>query len=120
MYGFVALVYCLNYRSTIIVSEEISSHQLSTKQRSPYLSQKLNFQRPGLKIAHIHVNGLLLSKLLDIKVLLSLLKFDILAITESRLNQSISKNEIGTAGYKIARCSGNNGCKGGGSIIDFI
>lgn len=88
--------------------------------RSPYLSQKLNFQWSALKIAHINVNRLLLSKLLDIKVLLSLLKFDILAITESHLNQSISKNEIGTAGYKIARCSGNNGCKGGGSIIDFV
>lgn len=46
-----------------------------------------------MKIAHINVNGLL-NKLLDIKVLLSWLKLDILAITESHLNQNISNNEI--------------------------
>lgn len=58
--------------------------------------------------------------MLNIKALPSLLQFDILAITESRLNQSISNNEIGIAGYKIATCDPNNSRKGGSSIIYFV
>ena len=58
--------------------------------------------------------------MLNIKALLSLLQFNILAITESRLNQSISNNEIGIAGYKIATCDTNNSRKGGSSIIYFV
>ena len=49
-----------------------------------------------------------------------MLKFDILAITESRLNQSISNNENGIAGYKIATCDLNDSRKGEGSIIYFV
>ena len=46
-----------------------------------YPSLKADLQRPGLKISHININGLL-NKLLDIKALLFSLNLDILAITE--------------------------------------
>lgn len=73
---------------------------------------------PGLKIAHLNVNGLL-SKILDIRALLSSIKFDILAITESHLNNNISNIDITIAGYKIARNDRKDGRKGGGSVIYF-
>ena len=73
---------------------------------------------PGFKVAHLNVNGLL-SKILDIRALLSSIKFDILAITESHLNDNISNNVINIAGYKIARNDRKDGRKGGGSVIYF-
>ena len=73
---------------------------------------------PGFKVAHLNVNGLL-SKILDIRALLSSIKFDILAITESHLNNNISNNVINIAGYKIARNDRKDGRKGGGSVIYF-
>jgi len=39
---------------------------------------------------------------------------------ESRLNQSISNNEISIVGHKIATCDPNDSRKGGGSIIYFV
>lgn len=83
-----------------------------------YPSLKADLQRPGLKISHINVNGLL-NKLLDIKALLFSLNLDILAITESHLSEDISDVEIAITGYKTALRDRNDGRKGGGTIIYF-
>ena len=83
-----------------------------------YPSLKADLQRPGLKISHLNINGLL-NKLLDIKALLFSLNLDILAITESHLSEDISDVEIAITGYKTARRDRKDGRKGGGTIIYF-
>lgn len=62
-----------------------------------YPSLKNDLQLPGLKMAHININGIL-NKLLDIKALLLSINFDILAITESHLNHDVSDDEIAITG----------------------
>lgn len=47
------------------------------------------------------------------------MNFDILAITESHLNQDVSDDEIAITWYKTARCDRNDGRKGGGTVIYF-
>ena len=49
-------------------------------------------------MAHLNINGLL-SKLDFIKIMLSESKFDIFAISESKLDASIHDNEIKIDGY---------------------
>ena len=55
----------------------------------------------GLKMAHLNINGLL-SKLDFIKIMLSESKFDIFAISESKLDASIHDNEIKIDGYDLS------------------
>ena len=56
----------------------------------------------GLKMAHLNTNGIL-SKLDFIKIMLSESKFDIFAISESKLDTSIHDNEIKIDGYDFYR-----------------
>lgn len=72
-----------------------------------------------MKILYINVNGFL-SKLLDIKVLLFLINFDILVIFEFYLSEDIFDDEIVIIGYKIVWCDWKDGWKGGGMVIYYV
>ena len=61
-----------------------------------------------------NINGLL-SKLDFIKIMLSETKFDIFAISESKLDASIHDNEIKIDGYDIYRLDRNR--HGGGVLL---
>ena len=55
------------------------------------LKQNLSYEPKYLKVAHVNVNGLLtLSKLQEVKILLSETKFDMLGITETKLSSPIT------------------------------
>ena len=58
-------------------------------------------------------------KLTEICLLLSTVKFDILAITETRLSCSVSDSEIAIDGYSVYRSDRNDGRKGGGTLFFY-
>ena len=70
----------------------------------------------GLKIAHLSTNGLL-SKLDFLKIMLSGSKFDVLAISESKLDANIHDNEIKIDGYVSYRLDRN---RHGGGVLFYV
>ncbi|KAK2555157.1 hypothetical protein P5673_023132 [Acropora cervicornis] len=56
----------------------------------------------GLKIAHININGLL-NKMSEIKFLLQEMRFDILGLTESHLNNNTDNGQLSVGGYNLVR-----------------
>lgn len=71
------------------------------------------YDHPGLKIGHINVNGLK-SKLSELHTLLTETSLDILAITETKLANDTSDEEISIEGYFTIR---NDRNKNGGGVL---
>ena len=67
-------------------------------------------------MAHLNINWLL-SKLYFIKIMLSDSKFDIFAISESKLDASIHDNEIKIDGYGFYRLDRN---RHGGGVLFYV
>ena len=83
------------------------------------LLNTLNGAKTGLTIGHINVNGLR-GKIAEIRYLLSEVKFDVIAITETHLSSDIENNEILVDDYNIIRQDRDNGRSSwGGTAIYF-
>ena len=62
----------------------------------------------------------MLSKISEIRLLLSVVKFDIFAVTESHLTKDVTPREIAVKGYNIARKDRKSGERAsGGTLIYF-
>ena len=72
----------------------------------------------GLKICHLNVRSLL-RKLYEVKLLVQESPFDILTISETWLNKSISDSEVLLSGYSIVR-SDRRAKKHGGDVAIYI
>ena len=70
----------------------------------------------GLKIASLNVNSLL-KHIDEIRVLLEEYTFDILAINESKIDNSIPDNEIHVIGYDLIR---NDRNRYGGGVVLYV
>ena len=70
----------------------------------------------GLKIASLNVNSLL-KHIDEIRVLLEKYTFDILAINESKIDNSIPGNEIHVIGYDLIR---NDRNRYGGGVVLYV
>ena len=70
----------------------------------------------GLKIASLNVNSLL-KHIDEIRILLHKYTFDILAINESKIDGTISDNEIHVMGYDIIR---NDRNRFGGGVVLYV
>ncbi len=78
-----------------------------------------NAAHKDLIIAHLNVAGLL-SKISEIRLLLSVVKFYILSITESHLTKDVKSGEFAVNGYIIARKDRKSGERAsGGTLIYF-
>ena len=75
-----------------------------------------NLKEQGLKVAHLNVDGMR-SKLSQIRILLQEVKFDILAVSESKISNKIEDNVIKIEGYNIYRSDRN--VNGGGVLIYY-
>ena len=83
-----------------------------------YLQQAalhLNSSTKDLKIAHLNVCSIR-NKIDELRVLQNIYRFDIIAITETHLDSSISNNLLYIDGMKIFRRDRTK-CKGGGCIM---
>ena len=65
-----------------------------------------NLKEQGLKVAHLNVDRIR-SKLSQIRILLQEVKFDILAVSESKISNKIEDNVIKIEGYNIYRSDRN-------------
>ena len=70
----------------------------------------------GIKIASLNINSLL-KHIDEIRVLLTEYTFDILAINESKIDNSISDNELHIFGYDIIRKDRN---RYGGGVVLYV
>ena len=78
-------------------------------------AQILNSSTKDLKIAHLNVCSIR-NKIDELRVLQSICRFDIIAITETHLDSSISHSHLNIDGMKIFRRDWTK-CKGGGCIM---
>ena len=70
----------------------------------------------GLKLAHLNTNGIL-SKIDYLRIMLHETKFDIFAVSESKLDANIHDNEIKIDGYDLYRLDRN---RHGGGVLVFV
>jgi len=108
--------YTQNEPSTNAVA---SLDKSNTRQNAEnYLQQAalhLNFSTKDLKIAHLNVCSIR-NKIDELRVLQFICGFDIIAITETHLDGSVSDNFLYIDGMKLFRRDGTK-CKGGGCIM---
>ena len=112
------------------LTEEVSTHnELNSNvvaslnnanlgENDNYLQQAalhLNSSTKDLKIAHLNVCSIR-NKIDELRVLQNICRFDIIAITETHLDSSISNNLLYIDGMKIIRRDRTK-CKGGGCIM---
>ena len=90
--------------------------KLTESQEDPFLVLKQSLGDKNLKIGHLNVNGLV-NKLCEVQHLLDVVKFDLLGITETHLNSSISDDWIRVSGYNFVR--NDRDFRGGGVLIYF-
>ena len=89
---------------------------LTESQEDPFLVLKQSLGDENLKIGHLNINGLV-NKLCEVQHLLDVVKFDLLGITETHLNSSISDDWIRVSGYNFVR--NDRDSRGGGVLIYF-
>ena len=86
--------------------------------RKHYLEQFAKAINPGsrnLNVAHINIRSLR-NKLEEVKLLLHLCRFDVLSMTETHLDNTISDRQLGVNDYKIIRRDRGIGTTGGGCV----
>ena len=93
-----------------------NSQSTSTQKEFSSLDGDLISNYRGLKIAHLNINGLL-SKLDFLKIMLQKSKFDVFAISESKLDANIHNNEIKIDGYNLYRLDRN---RHGGGVLFYV
>ena len=70
----------------------------------------------NMKVAHINIRSIR-NKIEEVKLLLYVCRFDILAITETHLNRKISNNQLEIENYKMVRRDRSLGMVGGGCLV---
>ena len=70
----------------------------------------------GLKLAHLNINSLL-PKISYVRILLSKTKLDVLVVSETKIDDTISDNELKIDGYEIYRQDRN---RHGGGVLFFV
>ena len=104
------------YISTAAAATTSNNIKSTESQEDPFLVFKQSVGDKNLKIGHLNINGLV-NKLSEVQYLLDVAKFDLLGITETHLNPSISDDWIRISGYNIVRKDRDS--RGGGVLIYF-
>ena len=100
---------CIDQENESSLQEEVN---IQNQDIYDGLRDKIN--APGIKVAHINVNGLF-NKLAEIRLLLQETRFDIFGVSETHLKGDIKDEQITIDGYKLVRkdrkaCSTWGGC----------
>ena len=94
----------------------IENLQFSSTQKEFQFPEVELLPKRGLKIAHLNTNGLL-SKLDFLKIMMHKYKFDVLCISESKLDTNILDSEIKIDGYELFRLDRN---RHGGGVLFYV
>ena len=109
-------------RQILLLSGDIEQNpgwQGNKDQDSDYLQEFARSIHPGsnnLSVAHINIRSLR-NKVDEVKLLLLVCRFDILAITETHLDSKIPNRQLEIENYKIARRDRDAGTLGGGCLV---
>ena len=72
----------------------------------------------GIKVAHINVSGLI-SKLMQIEILLKDCNIDVMAVTETHLTNKITHEELSIQGCDFQRSDRKHKLSGGGCLVYY-
>ena len=104
------------YHLLILLSGDVSLNP-GPSQYPPYNDDKFEpFRKRGLHFLHINVNSLL-SKIDELRDVVGHTKLAILGITESKLDSSVSDQEVNISGYSILRSNRN---RYGGGVACYV
>ena len=104
------------YHILILLSGDVSSNP-GTSQYLPDNDNKFEpFRKGGLHFLHINVNSIL-SKIDELRDVVGHTKPAILGITESKLDSSVSDQEVNISGYSILRSDRN---RYGGGVACYV
>ena len=104
------------YHLLILLSGDVSLNP-GPSQYPPYNDDKFEpFRKRGLHFLHINVNSLL-SKIDELRDVVGHTKPAILGITESKLDSSVSDQEVNISGYSILRSDRN---RYGGGVACYV
>ena len=104
------------YHLLILLSGDVSLNP-GPSQYPPYNDDKFEpFRKRGLHFLHINVNSLL-SKIDELRDIIGHTKPAILRITESKLDSSVSDQEVNISGYSILRSDRN---RYGGGVACYV
>ena len=108
---------CLQfYHLLILLSGDVSLNPGSCQYLPDNDDKFKPFGKRGLHFLHINVNSLL-SKIDELREVVGHIKPAILAITESKLDSSVSYQEVNISGYSILRSDRN---RYGGSSASYV
>ena len=116
---------CLQATEASFLRNELETTNIFVDNPNPNVNRPIDeltvinnnlYEYPGLKFGHINVNGLK-GKLSEIHTLLFETSLDILAITETKLANDTSDEEIGIEGYFTIRNDHNR--NGGGVLLYY-
>ena len=97
----------------------MSTTSLSPQSASPiewYSENMRNYYKKNLSIGHLNTNSIL-GKLVEILELLHECRFDILVISETKIDKFVSKSLLSNPHYRIIR---NDRKKGAGGLLVYI
>eukprot|EP00111_Clytia_hemisphaerica_P013014 TCONS_00038248-protein len=86
----------------IVMDQQQEDQDANPKYSHPELVNKLISPAPGLKCAHLNINGLF-AKLEDVEIILSETKLDIFAITETHLEEKHDDDDLKIDNYLFLR-----------------
>lgn len=99
-------------------SPDIDIHSSRSNDINPNIGNNVEFNTlasaKGLKMGHLNINGLL-NKIDEVRILVNLLKLDIFAVSETKLDDNILDHEIMINGFKLFRLDRDR--HGGGVLI---
>ncbi|CAH3157630.1 unnamed protein product [Porites lobata] len=102
--------------ATVIISELVSGRDGFNEAESHGSTSALPSQR-GFKLASLNINKLI-THIDQLRILLARKEIDILSINETKLNETISDNEVNISGYDIIRR--DRITNGGGGVCFYV
>ena len=101
---------------TAVTATSSYNTTFTESRKDPFLVLNQSVGDKNLKIGHLNINGLV-NKLCEVQHLLLAVKFDLLGITQTHLNSSVSDDWITIPGYNLV-WRDRDSC-GGGVLIYF-
>ena len=106
----------LNSSISSSLDSSITSSEPPGDEISSYKTNVLSYYKFNLSIAHININSIW-NKIDEVKILLNEGLFDILAISETKLDSTYDNNSLQHPSYRILR---KDRKKGGGGLLVYI
>ena len=96
---------------------ELSVKSVNFGSNGKFLNHRINGR--GLQMASLNINSLL-AHIDELRLFLSSTKFDVFAINETKLDSTVSDNEIYVSGYEVVRKDRKVNGRNGGAVCIYI